>query len=134
MPCHTPAAAAALLSPGADIIKEGDTDAERFFVLEEGECHVFKSVRDPAADPSAPPATKLVKTYKAGSAFGELALLYSAPRAATVVATQPCKLWVMERATYNAVRRNFLQVSSPQITTKPPNHYHGFPFHPQPRA
>jgi len=41
------------------------------------------------------------------SAFGELALLYSAPRAATVRAITPCKLWVMERAVYNTVKRNF---------------------------
>lgn len=41
------------------------------------------------------------------SAFGELALLYSSPRAATVRASAPCKLWVMERGVYHAVKRNF---------------------------
>jgi hypothetical protein len=38
------------------------------------------------------------------SGFGELALLYSAPRAATVTATADCRLWVMERAFYNAIK------------------------------
>lgn len=38
------------------------------------------------------------------SGFGELALLYSAPRAATVAATADGKLWVMERAVYAAIR------------------------------
>ena len=35
--------------------------------------------------------------HRLRSCFGELALLYSAPRAATVRAATPCKLWVMER-------------------------------------
>lgn len=39
------------------------------------------------------------------SSFGELALLYSAPRAATVVAAADSKLWVMERAVYTAIKR-----------------------------
>lgn len=41
------------------------------------------------------------------SGFGELALLYSAPRAATVRATAECRLWVMERAVYLAVKFAF---------------------------
>ena len=41
----------------------------------------------------------------ARSGFGELALLYSAPRAATVLAVTDCKLWVMDRAVYGAIKR-----------------------------
>ncbi len=41
------------------------------------------------------------------SGFGELALLYSAPRAATVLAVTDCKLWVMERAVYNSIKRTY---------------------------
>ena len=37
------------------------------------------------------------------SYFGELALLYDQPRAATVRATSKCKLWVMERSVYNTI-------------------------------
>lgn len=37
------------------------------------------------------------------SYFGELALLYDQPRAATVRATTKCKLWVMERSVYNTI-------------------------------
>lgn len=43
------------------------------------------------------------------SGFGELALLYSAPRAATVKAITACKLWVMERNIYNTVKHTFDQ-------------------------
>jgi CRP-like cAMP-binding protein len=37
------------------------------------------------------------------SYFGELALLYDQPRAATVRATSKCKLWVMDRNVYNTI-------------------------------
>merc|ERR1719272_1299480 len=36
-----------------------------------------------------------------GSSFGELALLYSAPRAATVKASTDCKLWSIDRSVFN---------------------------------
>lgn len=35
--------------------------------------------------------------------FGELALLYNSPRAATVVATSPCKLWTVDRVTFRGI-------------------------------
>jgi hypothetical protein len=39
------------------------------------------------------------------SCFGQLALLYNAPRAATVRAEAPCRLWAMDRAVLNAIKR-----------------------------
>ncbi|KAL6754149.1 putative cGMP-dependent protein kinase [Haematococcus lacustris] len=86
--------------PCTDIIRQGDIGASEFYVLEEGSCEVWVQP-DSAAKP-----TKAL-TYTAGSAFGELALLYSSPRAATVRAVSSCKLWVMERAVYHTVKRNF---------------------------
>ena len=41
------------------------------------------------------------------SGFGELALLYSSPRAASVLAITDCKLWVMERTVYMAIKRTY---------------------------
>jgi CRP-like cAMP-binding protein len=67
------------------IIVQGATDAHEFFVLEIGTCDVFVT-RPGDLTP------KKVKTYGPGSAFGELALLYTAPRAATVTTTSPCKV------------------------------------------
>lgn len=58
-------------------VLQGATDAHEFFVLESGSCDVFVG-RPGDITP------KKVKGYGAGSAFGELALLYAAPRAATV--------------------------------------------------
>ena len=46
---------------------------------------------------------KYLKTYEPGEAFGELALLYNAPRAATIKAKNNCTLWVLDRNTFNHI-------------------------------
>lgn len=38
-----------------------------------------------------------------GESFGELALLYNAPRAATITAKTDCELWSLERMTFNSI-------------------------------
>lgn len=44
-----------------------------------------------------------MKSYEPGDAFGELALLYNAPRAATIIAKEACHLWVLDRNTFNYI-------------------------------
>jgi len=44
-----------------------------------------------------------LKNYGSGDVFGELALLYNAPRAATIVAESACQLWVLDRNTFNHI-------------------------------
>ena len=39
---------------------------------------------------------KVVMNYQTGGCFGELALIYNSPRAASVVATSACKLWTLD--------------------------------------
>jgi cAMP-dependent protein kinase regulator len=41
--------------------------------------------------------------YEAGDVFGELALLYNAPRAATIHSVENSLLWSLDRATFNAI-------------------------------
>ena len=44
-----------------------------------------------------------MRKYEPGDAFGELALLYNAPRAATITADNPCLLWCLDRETFNHI-------------------------------
>lgn len=46
---------------------------------------------------------KLVQTVTSGGSFGELALLYLVPRAATVVATEASSVWVIDRKNFKDV-------------------------------
>merc|ERR1712028_136553 len=57
---------------GAEIIKQGAI-GDKLFLLKSGEVKVYVEKAGAEA----------VKTYAPGDAFGELALLYNAPRAAT---------------------------------------------------
>ncbi|CAE7579847.1 kif1 [Symbiodinium natans] len=70
-----------LYDPGQVIIREGD-EGHEFFLLLEGEAIASKNGRD-------------VKTYQPGDYFGELALMYASPRAATVTAVSDCTLAVL---------------------------------------
>jgi serine/threonine protein kinase/CRP-like cAMP-binding protein len=51
--------------------------------------------------------------FRSGEAFGELGLLYDAPRAVTITAASDCRLWVLTRAKFQTVIRT---VHSEQIT------------------
>lgn len=48
-------------------------------------------------------ASKVLKTYDNGEVFGELALLYNAPRAATITADEDSTLFSLDRETFNAI-------------------------------
>ena len=47
-----------------------------------------------------------MKEYKAGEVFGELALLYNAPRAASIIALEDSILWSTDRETFNHLVKN----------------------------
>jgi len=74
------------------IIKEGE-DGDHFYMVDSGKFEVtLKSV-----------GTSPIKTYETGDTFGELALLYNSPRAATVKCTEAGALWALERAAFRFV-------------------------------
>lgn len=72
--------------PGQIIIKQGE-QGDYFYVVEEGQ---FEIVIDDKIE------------GKAGESFGELALLYGAPRAATVRALTEGIIWKVDRATFRS--------------------------------
>ena len=71
------------------IIKQGD-EGDNFYIIDEGEVEVFVN-------------NNLVTTIGEGGSFGELALIYGTPRAATVKAKVDCKLWAIDRDTYRRI-------------------------------
>lgn len=50
-----------------------------------------------------------MKTFNAGDVFGELALLYNAPRAASIQANTESQLWVLDRNTFNNIVKEAAQ-------------------------
>jgi len=75
------------------IITEGD-DGDCLYIIEEGSAECKKML------PSGP---KLLKKCAPGDVFGELALLYNVPRAASVEAWGRCLCWRLDRDTFNQV-------------------------------
>jgi len=82
---------------GDVVIKEGE-DGDNFYLVELGRLTCSKRL-----DPNDAEDTFL-KEYVPGESFGELALLYNAPRAATIVCkSETCQLWSLERLTFNTI-------------------------------
>ena len=53
---------------------------------------------------------KLVKKYQAGDTFGELALLYNAPKAASITAdSDEVITWVLDREAFNHIVKEATQ-------------------------
>jgi CRP-like cAMP-binding protein/Tfp pilus assembly protein PilF len=74
---------------GETIIKQG-AEGDFFYVVEKGSLLVFV---DDAQ----------VGTITSGGSFGELALMYSSPRAATVTAVDNDVLWALDRQTFRKI-------------------------------
>ncbi|XP_055536403.1 cAMP-dependent protein kinase type II regulatory subunit isoform X1 [Wyeomyia smithii] len=73
------------------IIKQGD-DGDNFYVIESG---VYKAY--------VGEDQKHIHTYENSGSFGELALLYNMPRAATIQAETEGQLWAMDRQTFRRI-------------------------------
>lgn len=97
------------VQPGTEVIVQGAV-GDFFYVVEEGTFEVW--VRAPPTHTYAGPGQSLVTqageekkvaTYGPGGSFGELALMYNAPRAATVVATSRATMWALDRVTFRSI-------------------------------
>lgn len=77
---------------GTNIIVQGDTKADDFYVIKKGSFKIF--VND-----------TLVAHFKAGQCFGELALMFPNPRAATVQAAEDSQLFAVNRLAFRCALR-----------------------------
>lgn len=86
---------------GQKVITEGD-QGDCMYVLNTGALVCTKVF----AGTTAP---KHLKNYVPGEGFGELALLYNAPRAATITATEDSTLMKLDRGTFNHIVKDAAQ-------------------------
>ena len=123
---------------GDVVIQQGEP-GDSFFVVHEGtlevrvvpahELHLVNDSADSSCDGAndgnidsaealaalaieRPGHGRVVHQYGPGGRFGELALLYDRPRAASVVATTDCKLWRLERWAFEEVSSKSSEVQA----------------------
>jgi len=84
-------------SPNTEVIKQFDEDADSLYLIESGNLAVFKKADKKAEHPG----TQVYEYKEPGGVFGELALLYNCPRAATIRTISDCVLWSIDRETFN---------------------------------
>mmetsp|Transcript_65360 Transcript_65360/g.191263 ORF Transcript_65360/g.191263 Transcript_65360/m.191263 type:complete len:366 (+) Transcript_65360:70-1167(+) len=98
---------------GGDVlIKQGD-EGDCLYIINEGEVDIF--VARPGPDGQLKPGDRgsKVVTFGPQNLFGELALLYSAPRAATaVVASTTSRLWQLDREPFKMLLAQKSQMQS----------------------
>lgn len=99
------------------VIRQGDV-GDYFYIVESGLLHCY--IRPEPLPPNwfsgiVPPSEmfnqsgyhpiygRKVAECRESSSFGELALMYGHPRAATVVAIEPCTLWSLDRITFRTI-------------------------------
>jgi len=81
-----------IVKAGAAIINQGDV-GDYFYVVADGQIHfVVNGVN--------------VGSATRGASFGELALLYDSPRAATCIANSDCQLWKVDQKTFRYMLAN----------------------------
>lgn len=100
---------------GEVVIRQGD-HGDYFYVVESGRLQVYitseplpvnitpEQAKDTGGLPGYHPIFgKKVAENGPGSSFGELALMYGHPRAATVVAIEPCTIWRLDRMSFRTI-------------------------------
>ena len=83
-----------VFSPGTEIIAEGEP-GNKLYVVEAGDLHV--SI-----------CGEYIRTVSRGDMLGELALLYDAPRSATVTCATTCILWTLEAEEFKRIESSFI--------------------------
>ncbi|CAO3699186.1 unnamed protein product [Rhizopus microsporus] len=74
---------------GAHVIEQGG-EGDYFYIVSSGHLDCFVDGQK-------------VTSYERGGSFGELALMYNAPRAAMIVATTDAVLWALDRISFRSI-------------------------------
>lgn len=77
------------------VIRQGE-NGDHFYVVQSGTLDVFVKGKDGEQ-------TKVGTSLGPGSCFGELALMYNTPRAASIKSSSDCVLWEIERNIYRGI-------------------------------
>jgi CRP-like cAMP-binding protein len=98
------------IKAGTEIIKEGDLNADYFYIVQEGSFEITIAENPDGADNNTSAEkvmnsaeSKIVSSVTQGGSFGELALLYLVPRAATVTAKANSVVWVIDRGNFKDI-------------------------------
>lgn len=84
------------------VITQGDV-GDYFYVVEKGDFNIYVHPSG-AFQPGPDGIGHKVATIGPGGSFGELALMYNAPRAATVISTEASScLWALDRVTFRRI-------------------------------
>ncbi|KOS20537.1 cAMP-dependent protein kinase regulatory subunit [Escovopsis weberi] len=87
---------------GVKVISQGDA-GDYFYIVEKGSFDVYVNPSG-SIQPGPEGLGDKVSTTQAGGSFGELALMYNAPRAATVISAEgSCTLWALDRTTFRRI-------------------------------
>eukprot|EP00440_Ansanella_granifera_P040838 gb/GFBE01044284.1/.p1 GENE.gb/GFBE01044284.1/~~gb/GFBE01044284.1/.p1 ORF type:complete len:770 (+),score=265.98 gb/GFBE01044284.1/:1-2310(+) len=109
------------VNKGKAIITQGDLSADYFYIVASGCFDITKTGGEQSAEKAAMAAIGKVES---GGSFGELALLYFAPRAATITAAADSTVWVcarqqfkdiLLRATANELEENLKHVGHCEV-------------------
>ena len=87
------------ITVGEEVIRQGDTDADYCYIINSGE---FAVIVD----------GKVVGHLSKGQCFGELSLLYAAPRTATIAASKNSSIWVLPRGWIKTAAQESAQIAA----------------------
>jgi len=95
---------------GQVIVSQGEIDADHFYIIEKGSVSVDTSPNKSSRQTAVASAMrrmnsslKRLATLKSGQSFGELALLYKAPRQATVTALESTAVLCLDRQAFKDI-------------------------------
>jgi cAMP-dependent protein kinase regulator len=109
------------VSAGEVVIKQGE-DGDNFYIVDEGECEVYVSQGGGGGGGEQ----RLVSSLRQGNYFGELALMYNCPRAASVHARTDGTLFALAQDVFHHILRSSAQDRRAQYDTVSAIHMHAY--------